>query len=226
MKPANPKSISPKSTHKSQPMATSKAQIDKLAQLRALAQHHLIEIEAEKVEEQAQSSQAESDIQRYAKISSFDRKRAAASDPFPSELQFTNSMDTKKERFRPFNEILHRLRWDPELDMNDYVVGYLERFEGIKEMHPTNWFRDFSDEDWIPMHRVRYLKRVRISQSISPNNDSSANQNGPELGIVWDRDGRIDKFSKSWSSKAVQEDIMAADIRCVDSASVAGGVAL
>lgn len=92
---------------------------------------------------------------------------------------------TRKNRLRPFPEILHRLRWDPTLNISDYVVGYLERFEGIKEMPTSNWIRDFSDEDWIPMHRVRYVKRV------SREEESDV---GPELGVVWDRDGRVDLF--------------------------------
>lgn len=201
-------------------------QTDRLAQLRALAQHHLAEIEVDKAQEQAQLSQAEADIQRYSKTPSLDRKKQAsgstskpqAEDQYP-QTAADSAVELNKPRFRPFQEILHRLRWDSRFNVNDYAVGYLERFEGIKEMPASSWIRDFSDEEWIPMHRVRYVKRVRLS-----NQDLSEDQE-PSLGVVWDRDGRVDKISGSSEGDNDDADDRS-DTLSMDGTSVTGGMTL
>lgn len=198
-------------------MASSSSQ--RLAHLRALAQSHLTEIETEKQVEQTQQSQAEADIQRYAKLSYVDRKQQAqaqASSGLEQQLIASNTTTSaKRERFRPFNEILHRIKWDTDLDINDYLVGYLERFEGMKEMPASSWIRDFSDEEWIPMHRVRYVKRVKVSQA--------SEDKGPELGVVWDRDTRVDKISRLSSDG---DEVQLDDILSIDGTSVTGGMQL
>ena len=99
--------------------------------------------------------------------------------------------------------------------MDDYVVGYLERFEGIKEMPASSWIRDFSEEEWIPMHRVRYVKRVGAGVG------SEAVDEGPELGVVWDRDGRVDKIFGSGGQQQGEEDVFS-----MEGTSVTGGVEL
>lgn len=227
---------SPNSEPKPQPQLT---QSSRLAKLRALAQHHLNEIEADKTEEQRQLTQAETEIQRYAKMGSFDRKKlhssgsasssaatiqpqldqlaaAAANSVTGKEEEDSNSNKTKKDRFRPFSDILHRLQWDEKLNIDDYVVGYLERFEGIKEMPAKSWERDFSEEEWIPMHRVRYVKRVKSSDVTSGRQD-----HGPALGIVWDRDQRIDKIFGGGSRSEQSEDLVS-----IEGTSVTGGMAV
>lgn len=209
----------------------SQSQSLRLSQLRALAQSHLSEIESEKAQEQAQLTQSEAEIQRYSKMSSYERKKLASSNtnksqsdsinqqhpPAPTVQQDSGSMELnpQKKRFRPFPEILHRLQWDPTLNISEYVVGYLERFEGIKEMPATNWVRDFSDEEWIPMHRVRYVKRVRREEGA---------EEGPELGVVWDRDGRVDLFSPAEGDGEERKKDGEWDVRSLDGTSVSGGV--
>lgn len=201
-------------------------QADRLAQLRALAQNHLTEIEVDKAQELAHLTQAVADIQRYAKMPAFDRKKQVSDTTARSQSEeqepqaaTTSLLESNKQRFRPFQEILHRLKWDPVFNIEDYVVGYLERFEGIKEMPATSWIRDFSDEEWIPMHRVRYVKRVRMST-----NAESADE-GPDLGVVWDRDGRLDRISES--TEAGNDDVdNRTDVLSTDGTSVTGGMAL
>ncbi|KAK5083324.1 hypothetical protein LTR70_008161 [Exophiala xenobiotica] len=201
----------------------NQTQTDRLAQLRALAQNHLTEIEVEKAQEQAHLTQAVADIQRYAKMPAFDRKKQVSGTTAveAQELQAATDspLESNKQRFRPFQEILHRLKWDPMFDVEDYVVGYLERFEGIKEMPATSWIRDFSDEEWVPMHRVRYVKRVQKST-----NAASAD-GGPDLGMVWDRDERLDRISRS--TEAGSDDVDSrTDVLSMDGTSVTGGMAL
>lgn len=203
------------------------SQTARLTQLRALAQIHLAEIETDKAQEQIQLSQAEADIQRYSKMASFDRKRLAGGtkrrSPTPedrqqhhsSNMQTDGDMGMNKQRFRPFQEILHRLQWDSKFNIDDYAVGYLERFDGIKEMPASSWIRDFSDEEWIPMHRVRYVKRVK---SLQHGDEAS------DIGVVWDRDSRIDKISRS--ADLEDSNRQPEDLLSVDSASVTGGMPL
>ena len=119
-----------------------------------------------------------------------------------------------KPKFRPFQDILHRLRWDSQYHIEDYVVGYVERFEGLKEMPASNWIRDFSDEEWIPMHRVRYVKRV--------SGTNRPDDQGPELGMAWDRDERVDKFTKNEKETEMDR----SDVFSMDGTSVTGGVEL
>ncbi len=75
-------------------------------------------------------------------------------------------------------DVLNRLQWDTDLDSSQYVLGYLERFDGIKEMPVRNWISESTDEDWIPQHRIKYFKKLC----------------GGEEEIVWDRERRVDKI--------------------------------
>ncbi|KAK5945823.1 hypothetical protein PMZ80_003031 [Knufia obscura] len=208
-------------------------QSDRLSQLRALAQQHLTEIEVDKAQEAAQLTQAEAEIQRYSKLPSIDHRRKHVSNTSSKPLSQSqpqpqadeqgpqpatdSPVELNKPRLRPFQEILHRLRWDSKFNIDEYVVGYLERFEGIKEMPASNWIRDFSDEDWIPMHRVRYVKRIKVS--------GDDQKEGPELGLVWDRDGRIDKISTANNDESEEVDNRT-DVLSIDGTSVTGGVPL
>ena len=81
---------------------------------------------------------------------------------------------------RPALDILNRILHDPEMDSEDYIVGYLDRIAGIKEM-PVSWWKaeDSTAEDFIPQSRIRYFKRK--SDGV----------------IVWEREGRVDLVFKS-----------------------------
>ncbi|QGA19806.1 hypothetical protein EYB26_007500 [Talaromyces marneffei] len=77
-------------------------------------------------------------------------------------------------RLRPAGDILNRLRWDASFDSSEYVVGYIDRFVGEKEMPIDRWKSEQTHEEFIPMHRVSYFKRK--SDGVR----------------VWDREKRID----------------------------------
>lgn len=85
--------------------------------------------------------------------------------------------------------MLNRLQWDPSLDVADFTVGYLERFDGIKEMPMTMWTRESTDDDFIPQHRIKYLKR------------------NSDMRIVWHRDERIDQIFGSGVTRKVGDGI-------------------
>lgn len=89
-----------------------------------------------------------------------------------SKASTTKSVSSNK--LRPASDILSRLRWDPDLDSSDYVVGYIDRFLGIKETGLDSWKSEQTDEEFIPQHRIVYFKRK--SDGVR----------------VWDRETRLD----------------------------------
>mmetsp|Transcript_100591 Transcript_100591/g.150785 ORF Transcript_100591/g.150785 Transcript_100591/m.150785 type:complete len:263 (+) Transcript_100591:53-841(+) len=80
----------------------------------------------------------------------------------------------KRNRLRPSHEIYGRIKHDSSIDQDLIVIGYLDRFTGIKETS-FNTFVTLDNERFfntsVPFHRIRYFKH-----------------NG---NIVWDRDSRI-----------------------------------
>ena len=54
------------------------------------------------------------------------------------------------------------------------MLGYLDRFEGLKEMPVDLWLSETTEEDFVPQHRIQYFKRVSDGTK------------------VWDREQRID----------------------------------
>lgn len=93
-------------------------------------------------------------------------------------------------------DVLHRLQWDQDLDISQYSVGYLERFDGIKETPASSWITEVTDEEWIPQHRIKYFKRV--------------DKNGISE-LVWDRDHQIDKIFGSGVSGMAGDDLRSVD---------------
>ncbi|KAL1868966.1 hypothetical protein VTK73DRAFT_3427 [Phialemonium thermophilum] len=63
------------------------------------------------------------------------------------------------KRFRTAADVLNRIRWDPELDSADYVIGYEDRFLGAQEKALDAWKSDQTHEEFIPQHRILYFKR-------------------------------------------------------------------
>lgn len=81
----------------------------------------------------------------------------------------------KRGKLRPSQDIFNRLFWDSKYSADEYLVGYEDRFKGIREMPLTSWKREFTDEEFIPLHRIVYFR-----------------EKGVEGKIVWDRRTRID----------------------------------
>ncbi|KAI0096186.1 hypothetical protein GGR51DRAFT_567417 [Nemania sp. FL0031] len=77
-------------------------------------------------------------------------------------------------KFRSSADVINRIRWDPNMDSGDYIVGYEDRFLGIKERTLDSWKAEQTDEEFIPQHRILYFKRK--SDGV----------------IVWDRKERRD----------------------------------
>ena len=86
-----------------------------------------------------------------------------------------------KPLLRPANDILSRIRHDPALEESDFIVGYIDRHEPeAMEMDVSAWKGggDFTDEEWIPQHRIVYFRRK-----------------GDEPGRrIWDREKKLDRL--------------------------------
>jgi uncharacterized protein (UPF0248 family) len=74
-------------------------------------------------------------------------------------------------KLRPLKDILNRLKYDPAYNVDDYVVGYIDRKAGIREV-PTSLWAEFREEDL-----VAYVKNV------------------VEDRIIWDRSSKTDSLS-------------------------------
>jgi uncharacterized protein (UPF0248 family) len=94
----------------------------------------------------------------------------------PGASTSASPAETEPNRgLRSAADVISRLRWDPDLDVSDYVVGYVDRFRGPQEKLLEQWKSDQTDEEFIPQHRILYFKRKEDST------------------VVWDRKLRIDK---------------------------------
>ncbi|KEF53292.1 uncharacterized protein A1O9_10740 [Exophiala aquamarina CBS 119918] len=150
---------------------------DSISRLRVIAESHLQEIDQENQQADMEESKKVRDFERYTK-----RRRG-------KDGNVPNSNSTPTPKMRSAQDVLHRLQWDGDLDISRFKVGYLERFDGIKETPASNWVTEVTDEEWIPQHRIKYFKRVDPS-------------GGSEV-VVWDRDQRIDTiFGSGMSSLA------------------------
>ncbi|BCR93493.1 DUF504 domain-containing protein [Aspergillus luchuensis] len=87
-----------------------------------------------------------------------------------------------ENRLRPAADIINRIIWDPAFDGTNYVIGYEDRFEGRLESGFNAWKKETTDEEFIPQHRILYIKRRSDGE------------------IVWDRRRRIDKIFLSGNS--------------------------
>jgi uncharacterized protein (UPF0248 family) len=92
--------------------------------------------------------------------------------------QTTTSKKTKSKKLRPAQDIIARIRWDPTLHSDDFLVGYEDRFLGVKEIELGRWKSEQTDLEFIPMHRIVWLRRK-----------GDDNEDGK---IVWDREKRLD----------------------------------
>lgn len=97
------------------------------------------------------------------------------------------SQPVSANKLRPASDVLNRLRWDPNLDPNDYIVGYEDRFSGAKEMSLEKWKTEQTDEEFIPQHRILYFKRRSYGT------------------VVWERRRRIDLMFGSGAGQGGSE---------------------
>ncbi|KAJ5100010.1 hypothetical protein N7532_007011 [Penicillium argentinense] len=86
-----------------------------------------------------------------------------------------------ENRLRPAGDLINRITWDSKFNHNDYIIGFVDRFEGRLEITLDKWKKESTDEEFIPQHRVLYIRHV-------------------DGEIVWDRRRRIDAIFSSGNS--------------------------
>ena len=84
----------------------------------------------------------------------------------------SDSSTSGKQKLKGADYIFKRIKWDSSIDKDQIVIGYLDRFLGVKEIQFSEFKGVHEDRDGIPLHRIRHFKI----------NDT----------VVWDRDQRID----------------------------------
>ncbi|KAL3440947.1 hypothetical protein BJX65DRAFT_289533 [Aspergillus insuetus] len=98
----------------------------------------------------------------------------ATQERLPIRTRTQPSTSSPTPRLRPASDVLSRLRWDANIDIDDYIVGYDDRFLGEREMPVAQWKAELTDEAFIPGHRIVYFRRK--SDGVK----------------VWDRERRVD----------------------------------
>lgn len=103
--------------------------------------------------------------------------RARAKKARKIQQKIISGSQPKRPSLRPAKDILSRIRHDPALEEDDFIVGYHDRHADVMEMPVTSWTGggDFTEEEWIPQHRILYFR-----------------QKGENREKVWDRKERID----------------------------------
>lgn len=99
---------------------------------------------------------------------------------------FTGSTEPldKARRFRTAAEVLSRLKFDQQYDLDEFVIGYMDRIkEKILEKPAADWDRETTAEEFIPEHRIEYFKRY----------DVNAKERGE---ILWQKSTKVDKIFK------------------------------
>ncbi|KAJ5450736.1 uncharacterized protein N7458_007185 [Penicillium daleae] len=80
-----------------------------------------------------------------------------------------------------WTDVINRINWDSKFSRDNYIIGFVDRFEGQLEVSMNAWKKETTDEEFIPQHRVLYIRHV-------------------DGEIVWDRRRRIDKIFYSGNS--------------------------
>ncbi|KAJ6111197.1 hypothetical protein N7486_003432 [Penicillium sp. IBT 16267x] len=120
------------------------------------------------------------------------RSRSASPSTPPSDSTATQVNYSQSEgkcgenKLRPAGvtvvaDIINRIIWDSSLSPDNYVIVFLDRFQGELEVSFDSWKKESTDEEFIPQHRVLYIRHV-------------------DGEIVWDRRRRIDKIFNSGNS--------------------------
>jgi uncharacterized protein (UPF0248 family) len=88
-------------------------------------------------------------------------------------------------KLRPVQDIISRIKWDPDLSADDFIIGYEDRFAGVMEIDLVNWKTDQTHLEFIPTHRIVWIRRK-----------------GDGGERVWDRRARFDALFGSGIRRA------------------------
>jgi len=111
----------------------------------------------------------------------------AQQDAAPAQVNAQSSAPRKgrtSTKLRPAQDVISRIKWDPSLNAEDFLIGYEDRFLGVKETELMKWKMEQTDMEFIPAHRIVWIRK-----------------NGEDGGIVWDRKAKLDILFHSGNSK-------------------------
>lgn len=111
------------------------------------------------------------------------RTSATSTKPSAKSKKTARSGPAAAHKLRPATDILNRLRWDPDMDSGNYVIGYEDRFLGVREIGLEKWTSEQTDEEFIPQHRILYFRRRS------------------DRVVVWDREARKDDIYGSGAGR-------------------------
>jgi uncharacterized protein (UPF0248 family) len=98
---------------------------------------------------------------------------------------------------RPAKDVLSRIRHDPTLDEEDFIIGYSDRHADVQELPVTLWKGDTTDDEFIPQHRILYFRRKGDGCK------------------VWDRADRLDALFGSGQGAPLQDNVIKPENRTV-----------
>ncbi|CZT50490.1 uncharacterized protein RSE6_11487 [Rhynchosporium secalis] len=108
------------------------------------------------------------------------KKSKQKSKQLPSSSESTTTLRTA-------SHVISRLKHDPgSYDIDDFKVGYEDRFGGLKVKPAAEWQLDQQHKEFIPEHRIVYFEK-------------SERGAGKDV-LMWDKRTRIDLFFKSGKS--------------------------
>ncbi|XXG94294.1 hypothetical protein Hte_000548 [Hypoxylon texense] len=109
---------------------------------------------------------------------SLEAEEGPPSTPAPKKKRATRpppgGVPAPAAKLRRAGDVLARLLWDQAIDSSDYIVGYEDRFSGVKERAVNSWKSETTHEEFIPEHRIVYFKRKS------------------DGAVVWDKETRRD----------------------------------
>lgn len=111
-----------------------------------------------------------------------------------SEEKSLTSRPESDIKLRTATDVIKRIKWDPSLNLDNFSVGYLDRFLGVIEepFETFNWEDEYTsldpdddDELAVPKHRIQYFKY--------------------KGKVVWDKKIRLDNIFGSCGGKKFEE---------------------
>jgi uncharacterized protein (UPF0248 family) len=103
----------------------------------------------------------------------------------PGEFESSQVVGSGSKKLRPIQDVISRLRWDSSYSEDDYVIGYEDRFVGIKEINLTDWKNEQTDLEFIPSHRIVWVRKK-----------------GDGGEKIWDRRTRFDALFGSGNTRS------------------------
>jgi uncharacterized protein (UPF0248 family) len=117
---------------------------------------------------------------RTLKLSKREKREIAKESKDQGTIEMTAEAPKSTKKLRPASDVLGRLRYGGDYDIDEFVVGYKDRHSSrLLEKPAVQWAKDTTDEEFIPEHRIEYFKRYK--------------EDGAEE-VLWDKSSRLDKI--------------------------------